>query len=60
MKCIGISINITQETDDTSHNIFGIFGIHKFDEKQYPKEVDDFLDKIIELSIQLARKGGEL
>ena len=55
MKCIGIDIKITQETDDTSHYLFGIYNTHNFDEKTYPKEYKDFLEKIIKLAIKFAR-----
>lgn len=56
MKCIGISIIITQETDDMSHHIFRMFGIHSFDDKQYPKEYEVFIENIIKKSIDLIRE----
>lgn len=57
MKHIGISITISQETDDMSHILFRIFNICDFDDKQYPKEYKDFVQKIIKKAIELAKKG---
>lgn len=59
MKYIKIKIVISQETDEYSHKLFGIFDTHSFDETTYPKQYEKFLENIVNLSIKLVRGKPE-
>lgn len=49
MKCIGIRITISQETDDFSHRLFEVFNVRELYNANEGLEKDAFVDMLNEL-----------